>query len=268
MVRSDSSRQSTVNKAFTLAVVVSAAVMVACSPVGTLAQPTYEDAYLRFQYPEGWSVSAGADPRREGFWRVVVDNPRSKVEVIEIRYRSFTPDTTGIWTIGDGISQDQFRSAAKAFGGEYLAGHDEDFAQGTVPAGFSQTVARRTQSGTAITLQGTTVWAGGQFAHIAFLRDTSASTAPHDLVLRTLAFASFSLVGDWSEQGSGLTLGRDGTFDRYYIRDRGVFATRDRGRYRIEDKTVTLQTATGQTICSLTYRDGTLTGCGSSYRRN
>ena len=268
MEHSNSNRQPTANKAFTFAVMVTAAVIVACSPVGTLAQPTYQDTYLRFQYPEGWSVSAGADPRREGFWRVIVDNPRSKIEVIEVRYRSFKPDVTGIWTLGDGISQDQFRSAAKAFGGQYLPGYDEDFDQRTVPAGFSQTVARQTQSGAPIASQGTTIWAGGQFAHIAHLREKSASTQPHDPVLQTLSFTSFSLVGDWSEQGSGLTLRQDGTYDRYLIRGRGVFETRDRGRYRINDKTVILQTNEGQTICSLTFRDGKLTGCGSSYHRN
>jgi hypothetical protein len=60
----------------------------------------------------------------------------------------------------------------------------------------------------------------------------------------------------------------DGTFERLLIRDRGIFVSDDEGRYRIDDKTVTLQTPEGQTICSLTFRDGRLTGCNASYQRD
>jgi hypothetical protein len=265
--RSTSNRAAVASRTFVLTVLVGVAVIVACRPVETQTRPSYRDAYVSFQYPEGWSVSAaGAEPK--GFWRIVVGNPRSRVEKIEVRYKAFAPDATGIWTIGDGISHDQMRLAAKTFGSEYLSGYDQDFEQRTVPAGFSQTVTRSTQYGRPIALQGTTVWAGGQFAHIAHLREQSASSQPHGLVVQSLAFATFSLVGNWSTQGRSVILRADGTFERLLIRDRGIFVSDDEGRYRIDDKTVTLQTPEGQTICSLTFRDGRLTGCNASYQRD
>jgi hypothetical protein len=265
--RSTSNRAAAASRPFVPAALLGAAIIVACSGVETQTRPTYRDAYVSFQYPEGWSVSgAAADP--QGFWRIVVGNPRSRVETIEVRYKALTPDATGIWTTGERISKDQMRLAAMRFGAEYLPGYDEDFDQRTVPAGFSQSLALRTQSGRPIAVKGTTVWAGGQFAHITHVREQSASSQPHDLVVQSLAFATFSLVGNWSAQGRSLILRAEGTFERLSIRDRGIVLADDEGRYRIDDKTVTLQTHEGQTICSLTYRDGRLTGCNASYQRD
>ena len=72
MEHSDAKRQATASRAFALAVMVTAGLIVACSPAGTLAQSTnYQDAYVRFQIPEGWSASARPDATRDGFWQCV-----------------------------------------------------------------------------------------------------------------------------------------------------------------------------------------------------
>jgi hypothetical protein len=182
----------------------------------------FRTSQLSFQYPQGWRL-ADRSPADGKFTFLTIMPPTGGPQQILVRYYKTVPNVLCGVVHQNFVSA--FRQESNGFWQERFV--TESFDAGNVT---TSSLTRQDQRPPANLVS--TVCSNGDVAQVVYEYDhTRLGREPRDLVMRTLAFASVGLAGEWRGPGDALRFDENGTVRQWFT----SMLNESRGTYRHEN---------------------------------